>query len=138
MGAENVSLSADYPHSSAFRAAGYAPIAPIATSPGIHHHTQGGLVRQHANFTFSRVSDAGHSVATYQPEIVRPPHLRAGHLRPGHTATGETDILASGGGGGGVGASSSSPYSSQGLADTLGVRNEVGLEPIVEASVCFW
>ncbi|KAK3186285.1 hypothetical protein K4F52_005049 [Lecanicillium sp. MT-2017a] len=65
MGGEAVSLSVasqaggEYP--TKFPAAGYAPI--IVNSSYI-----GGVVRQFANFSFSRIYQAGHSVPTYQPE----------------------------------------------------------------------
>lgn len=46
-----------------FRAAGYASIVTNATYDG-------GFVRQHAGLSFSRVFQAGHSAAAYQPETV--------------------------------------------------------------------
>lgn len=48
---------------SSFRQAGYADIQTNSTY-------KGGLVRQHGNVSFSRVFEAGHAVAAYQPEIV--------------------------------------------------------------------
>ncbi len=53
----------DYPSAPAFRAAGYAAIRTNASYSG-------GLVRQHGRVSFSRVFQAGHSVAYYQPETV--------------------------------------------------------------------
>lgn len=64
-GGEAVSLaianqtSADY--ATKFPAAGYAPII-------VNDSYVGGLVRQYGNLTFSRIYQAGHSVAWYQPE----------------------------------------------------------------------
>jgi hypothetical protein len=53
MGAEAVSLAAEYSHADKFRASGYANITTNATYTG-------GVVRQYGRFSFSRVFDAGH------------------------------------------------------------------------------
>ncbi|KAI1853762.1 hypothetical protein JX266_001746 [Neoarthrinium moseri] len=61
VGGEAVSLSINHRDKDAFAGAGYAQM-----------HTNdsyvGGMVRQHKNFSFTRVFDAGHTVASYQPE----------------------------------------------------------------------
>ena len=61
MGGEAVSLAVDYPDKAAFHAAGYEDIR-------INSSYVGGQVRQHGNFSFVRVYQAGHLVPSYQPE----------------------------------------------------------------------
>lgn len=61
MGGEAVSLAIDYPNSTAFKAAGYEDIR-------VNNSYIGGQVRQHGNFSFARVFQAGHLVPAYQPE----------------------------------------------------------------------
>ncbi|KAJ6785314.1 hypothetical protein PWT90_04607 [Aphanocladium album] len=61
IGGEAISLAMNYSDASSFRQAGYADIHTNATY-------KGGLVRQHGNVSFSRVFDAGHAVAFYQPQ----------------------------------------------------------------------
>lgn len=60
-GGEEVSRGVNYADAAAFRAAGYTPL-----------HTNplyvGGQLRQHGNFSFPRVYEAGHEVPAYQPE----------------------------------------------------------------------
>lgn len=60
-GGEEASLQVSYSESFRFRGAGYADL-----------HTNdsyiGGLVRQHGNFSFTRVFQSGHEVPAYQPE----------------------------------------------------------------------
>ncbi|EHK49333.1 hypothetical protein TRIATDRAFT_49779 [Trichoderma atroviride IMI 206040] len=63
IGAENISLSMDYSAAASFRQAGYTDIQTNSSY-------KGGLVRQHGNVSFSRVFDAGHAVAAYQPQTV--------------------------------------------------------------------
>ncbi|KAF2770901.1 peptidase S10, serine carboxypeptidase [Teratosphaeria nubilosa] len=58
-GGEGLSLALDYKHAKEFRAAGYAPF----TVDGVQY----GDVRQHGNFSFTRMWDAGHEVPYYQP-----------------------------------------------------------------------
>ncbi|KXT12380.1 hypothetical protein AC579_1703 [Pseudocercospora musae] len=65
-GAEKLSLAAG---SSAFRNSGYESIqTDNCSSP--HGGGGGGVVRQHGNFSFSRVFQAGHDVAYWQPRTV--------------------------------------------------------------------
>ena len=61
MGGEAVSLSVNYTGSPGFRSAGYEDIQVSPTHIG-------GQVRQHGNFSFARVYQAGHLVPAYQPE----------------------------------------------------------------------
>jgi hypothetical protein len=60
-GAENVSLTVDFPDAHNFRSAGYADIQ----TNGSH---KGGVVRQYDGFSFSRVFEAGHAVSSFQPK----------------------------------------------------------------------
>jgi carboxypeptidase C (cathepsin A) len=61
IGAENVSLTVDYPDAPSFRSAGYANIQTNKSYVG-------GVVRQYDGFSFSRVFEAGHAVSGFQPE----------------------------------------------------------------------
>lgn len=61
-GGEDVSLAIPWAQNATFATAGYAPIK-IPLSP------DGGLVRQAASFSFSRVFQAGHEVPYYQPAV---------------------------------------------------------------------
>ena len=63
LGAENLSLKANWIGAEEFRAAGYETIE-------VNPSYTGGVVRQHGNLSFSRVFDAGHDVSWYQPETV--------------------------------------------------------------------
>ena len=58
-GGEAVSLAVNYTDAAAFRASGYTPFLVN----GIEY----GEVRQHGNFSFLRVYEAGHEVPYYQP-----------------------------------------------------------------------
>ncbi|KAF2852517.1 alpha/beta-hydrolase [Plenodomus tracheiphilus IPT5] len=58
-GGEAISLAVDYTHSTAFRAAGYAPM--------VVDGTEYGEVRQFGNFSFARIYESGHEVPYYQP-----------------------------------------------------------------------
>ncbi|KAH8900546.1 lysosomal protective protein precursor [Thozetella sp. PMI_491] len=59
MGGEKVSLAVPYSKADSFSHAGYAP---LLTSRGVS-----GMTRQHGNFSFTRVFQAGHEVPAYQP-----------------------------------------------------------------------
>lgn len=107
LGAENVSLVMDHPGAAAFRAAGYAPIVTNATY-------EGGVVRQHVNLSFSRVFQAGHSVAAYQPETVFRIFQRA--MAGKDVASGAVDVRARAGEG--------SDYSSHGPASSFDIKTE--------------
>lgn len=61
IGGEQASLAVNYSQSTAFRSAGYADIQ-------VNSSYVGGEVRQHGNYSFSRVYQAGHEVPSYQPE----------------------------------------------------------------------
>lgn len=155
MSVENVSLHLDYPEAPSFRSAGYAALQT-------NDSYQGGLVRQHDRVSFSRVFEAGHDVAAYQPETVLRIFERAIFGRD--VATGDVDVLslnndtatspdhascgekkkkstseskahraaAAAGAGGGVGG-----YSTVGPLSVLNVTNEV-LAPVMSEPRCWW
>lgn len=103
----------DYPAARAFRKAGYTAIATNASYTG-------GLVRQHGNVSFSRVFEAGHSVAAYQPETVYRIFERAVNGRD--IATGEVVI------------GNNSSYSTSGPESSFATKNEL---PAGEPSICY-
>ncbi|KAL8825675.1 MAG: hypothetical protein Q9170_007707, partial [Blastenia crenularia] len=105
LGAEAVSLQIPYSGRTAFNAAGYAAIQTNATYTG-------GLVRQHGNFSFSRVFQAGHEVPSYQPETAYRIFNRA--IFGQDIATGQINITAT----------SNTNYSSEGPSDSFGTRQE--------------
>jgi hypothetical protein len=104
LAAENVSLSISDP---SFRAAGYAPIVTNTSYSG-------GLVRQAGNLSFSRVFQAGHHVAAYQPETAYRIFYRAMFGRD--IATGEVHVT-------------STNYSSEGSGSAFGVKHEAPQSP---------
>ncbi|KAH8696547.1 Alpha/Beta hydrolase protein [Talaromyces proteolyticus] len=60
VGGEQASLDVQYDSSAAFQAAGYANIT--------HDSDIWGQVRQHGNYSFSRIYQSGHMIPAYQPE----------------------------------------------------------------------
>ncbi len=106
-----------YPAAPAFRAAGYQNIlVPGDGSDSDNDDDSGtawsGMVRQHANVSFSRVFEAGHSVAYYQPETVYYIFNRAIFGRD--IATGTVAITPG----------KNANYSSKGPASSMWRRNE--------------
>ncbi|KAL2833105.1 Alpha/Beta hydrolase protein [Aspergillus pseudoustus] len=112
-GGEEVSLQVDYSDAAKFRAAGYAPL-----------HTNGsyigGLVRQHGNFSFTRVFEAGHEVPAYQPETAYEIFHRAMFNRD--LSTGKVPTAGNG------------TYSTTGPSSTFNVTNTVPDSP---APTCY-
>lgn len=102
IGAENVSLTVEYPQAAAFRASGYGNITTNATYTG-------GVIRQHGNFSFSRVFDAGHAVSAFQPETVYRIFMRAMF---------DTDVAT-----GTVSTAGNANYSTRGPASSFGFKN---------------
>ncbi|KAK3331190.1 Alpha/Beta hydrolase protein [Apodospora peruviana] len=102
LGAEKLSLVMEHSGTAEFRKAGYASIKTNGSY-------EGGFVRQAGNLSFSRVFEAGHNVAAYQPETVLRIFERA--MKRKDVATGQEDA--------------GTRYSSKGLADTFAVKNEV-------------
>lgn len=105
LGAEAVSLQIPYSGRSSFNSAGYAPIHTNSTYTG-------GLVRQHGNFSFSRVFQAGHEIPSYQPETAYRIFNRA--IFGMDISTGNTTISAT----------KNQDYSTQGPSDSLDTRQE--------------
>ncbi|KAJ6155619.1 hypothetical protein N7470_006185 [Penicillium chermesinum] len=108
IGGEDVSLAVEHAAASAFRAAGYAPVRTNSTYVG-------GQVRQHGNFSFTRVYQAGHEVPAYQPDTAYEIFHRALFNRD--IATGKVDTARN------------SSYSTQGPASTWHIKNHVGDNP---------
>lgn len=111
LGAQNLSLALKHPSAPGFRSAGYADITTNASNTG-------GLVRQHGNISFSRVFEAGHAVAAYQPETVYRIYQRT--ILGRDVKTGEVDVAEG--------------YSTDGLKDTFGVRMALPESP---GCVCY-
>ena len=103
IGGEEVSLAVNYSQSEAFRAAGYANIS-------VNSSYIGGQVRQHGNFSFSRVFQAGHEVPAYQPETAYQIFTRA--IFGKDIATGVIDTVRS------------VNYSTNGSSTTFEVKNQ--------------
>ena len=83
IGGETVSQHIPYARQADFLKAGYAP---IATNP----FYSGGQTRQHGNFSFSRIYQAGHMVPSYQPETAYKVFMRAMFNKD--IATGTVDL----------------------------------------------
>ena len=118
VGGENVSLHIPYKSQSSFLSTGYADIV-------INSSYTGGLVRQHGNFSFSRVFEAGHEVPAYQPETAYQLFHRA--IFGMDMATGQQTL--------------SDTYSTTGPASSWDVKNnDPGLYPqqcyILSAQTC--
>lgn len=113
MGGEAVSLAIDYPGKAAFKAAGYENIR-------VNDSYIGGQVRQHGNFSFSRVYQAGHLVPAYQPETA---YVLFNRIIHGKSLATGSDIVTSG----------AKIYSSTGPANTS-IRLKA---PVSPKSACF-
>jgi hypothetical protein len=113
LGAENVSLTIDWDGKDEFGKAGYVDLQTNASYVG-------GKTRQVGNFSFSRVYQAGHAVAAYQPETVLRIFKRA--LLGKDVATGEKDA--------GEG------YKTSGPVSVFDVKGEVK-EPVADG-MCMW
>jgi len=103
IGGEEVSLAVNHSSSKDFQAAGYTNISVNASYVG-------GQVRQHGNFSFSRVFQAGHEVPAYQPETA---------YQIFHRAIFGMDIAT-----GTVSTSNNSSYSTTGSSTTFEVKNQ--------------
>ncbi len=102
LGGEEASLAVNYSQSSAFHAAGYAPIQ-------VNSSYIGGQVRQHGNFSFSRVYESGHEIPAYQPETAYRIFQRA--IFGNDIATGN------------ISTNSNQTYSSQGPSSSFQFKN---------------
>ena len=103
IGGENVSLNIPYNGAKAFAAAGYTNIS-------VNSSYVGGQVRQHGNFSFSRVFQAGHEVPAYQPETA---------YQIFHRAIFGMDIAT-----GTVSTANNASYSTTGSSTTFEVKNQ--------------
>lgn len=81
---EMLSLGTNYTSAESFAKAGYAPL----TVDGTHY----GDTREYANFSFTRVFDAGHAAPFYQPEATFEMFKRT--ISGKDMATGKEDITA--------------------------------------------
>lgn len=103
IGGEEVSLAINYSQTPAFHAAGYANITTNASYVG-------GQVRQHGNFSFSRVFQSGHEIPAYQPETA---------YRIFQRAIFGMDIAT-----GAISTTAKPDYSTQGSSTTFQVKNQ--------------
>lgn len=104
-GAEKLSLAANWTGSEAFRKSGYEYIQTDDCY-------KGGVVRQHGNFSFSRVFEAGHDAAYWQPRTVFEIFTRS--MLNLDVATGNKSTMGEFNG-----------YSSKGPESSFGIRNEL-------------
>lgn len=109
IGGEAVSLALNYTYTSDFHAAGYTAITTNSSY-------EGGQVRQHGNFSFSRVYQAGHEVPAYQPETAYRIFSRV--MSNLDIATGEVDV------------GSNQTYSTTGPVDTFAIMNDPPPQPL--------
>lgn len=112
-GGEAVSLRVPHAQAAQFRAAGYAPVHTNASYVG-------GLVRQHGNFSFTRVFESGHEVPAYQPQTAWEIFHRA--LSNKDISTGKVDTA------------DNRTYSSEGPSSSWHVKNDVPESP---APTCY-
>ncbi|KAJ5134652.1 hypothetical protein N7448_000328 [Penicillium atrosanguineum] len=108
IGGEDVSLLVNHKEADGFRDAGYTPLRTNKTYVG-------GQVRQHGNFSFTRVFEAGHEVPAYQPETAYHIFYRALFNRD--LATGKVDTARN------------KSYSTAGPDSTWTIKNEVPESP---------
>ena len=118
-GGEKSSLALNYTSANAFHAAGYTNISTNSSYVG-------GQVRQHNNFSFSRVFQAGHQVPAYQPETAYQIFRRA--IFGKDIATGTIDTASSAG----------ANYSTQGSATTFEVKNIDPGSPTPQCYILAW
>lgn len=114
LGGEEASLAVNYSQSSAFRAAGYAPIQ-------VNGSYIGGQVRQYGNFSFSRVYESGHEVPAYQPETAYRIFQRA--IFGNDIATGN------------ISTNTNHNYSTLGPSSSFQIKNEVPESPKAQCYV---
>lgn len=115
MGGEHLSLEANWTGAAAFRNAGYEFIQTSSCYTG-------GVVRQHGNMSFARVFDAGHDLASYQPQTAFEIFTRA--MLNLDIATGKKTTMGA-----------ANRYSSQGPLSSLGWRNKLPIAPPVECNL---
>ncbi|KAI9852598.1 MAG: hypothetical protein M1838_000252 [Thelocarpon superellum] len=114
IGGEQVSLAVNYSKSDEFHAAGYTDIE-------VNSSYVGGQVRQHGNFSFSRVFESGHEVPAYQPETAYQIFMRALTNRDIASGTTSTNALPD--------------FSTTGPPTTFQVKNAVPASPPPECYI---
>ncbi|KAK8147573.1 hypothetical protein G3M48_001391 [Beauveria asiatica] len=87
IGGEMSSLAVAHAQAAGFAAAGYAPMVSADKDNG---GVVGGLTRQHGNFSFTRVFQAGHMIPAYQPVHAYEIFMRATFHKD--IATGRHDV----------------------------------------------
>ncbi|KKY23199.1 putative carboxypeptidase 1 [Phaeomoniella chlamydospora] len=132
---ETTSISIPYTYLPSFTAAGYEPLT--VSSPETPPFISYGLARQHGNFSFTRVFQAGHMVPSYQPEASYQIFKRA--LFNLDIASGSIDLTKTGGWSGMT--EDVEIYSTKGSQDTWWRRNEIMPAPehecyVLVPSVC--
>lgn len=115
IGGEKVSLAVNYSDTMAFHNAGYENIQ-------INESYVGGVVRQHGNFSFSRVFDSGHLVPAYQPETAYKIFMRS--IFGQDIARGNTSTTAN-----------PSNYSSSGPSSSSQIKNAVPESPPLQCYI---
>ncbi|CAG8027262.1 unnamed protein product [Penicillium nalgiovense] len=113
IGGEDASLLVNHAGASGFRSAGYTPLRTNSSYIG-------GQVRQHGNFSFTRVYAAGHEVPAYQPQTAYEIFYRALFNRD--LATGK------------ISTARNASYSTQGPPSTWHIKNKVPESP---GPVCY-
>ncbi|KAJ5795055.1 Peptidase S10 serine carboxypeptidase [Penicillium paradoxum] len=108
IGGEDASLLVNHAAAPEFRSAGYTPLHTSSSSIG-------GQVRQHGNFSFIRVYQAGHEVPAYQPQTAYDIFHRALFNRD--LATGKIDTAKD------------RSYTTSGPASTWHIKNKVPESP---------
>lgn len=106
VGGEKISLMVPHAHADKFAAAGYAH---LYSDDGEHK----GMTRQHGNFSFTRVFDAGHGVPSFQPQASYEIFMRAVFGKD--VATGSVDV--------------SGNYATEGPQSTWHIKREPGEVP---------
>lgn len=110
VGGEKASLAVPYRRAADFARAGYAP---LLTGGGV-----AGMTRQHGNFSFTRVFQAGHEVPSYQPEAAHAIFRRAMLNRD--VPTGKTAVT--------------DDFTTAGPSDTWHIKN---VPPVSPAPRCY-
>ncbi|KAK0717369.1 Alpha/Beta hydrolase protein [Lasiosphaeria miniovina] len=118
MGGEAVSAAVPWRNSTRFAAAGYVPLLLASEVAKERPRFMAGMTRQVANFSFSRVFQAGHEVPAYQPAAAYDVFMRATFNRD--IATGLTPVTDS--------------LATVGLGDTRGIRS---WQPPLPAPQCY-
>lgn len=115
LGGEQLGLQANWSGAPAFRESGYEVIQTSTCYTG-------GVVRQHGNMSFARVFDAGHDLASYQPQTAFEIFTRA--MLNLDVATGKKTTMGA-----------ANDYSSQGPESSFRWKNELPVSPPVNCNL---